>query len=427
MVNDMRRGSCLWRDSVPPLVVVLVFLVLSSTMCQRSAPPPTDEAAADATPEPTPAGILTERVIQSGETLAASLAAADLPPPEIARVTAALATVGFPFEKMQKGQEYALRVSDGGAVLSFDFVAGKILSFEVRDDNGTLVARRIEVPTAVKIEKVGARVLTSVYEAILALGESDELASLVSNLFAWDIDFYTDPRRGDGFKLVFEKIVTPDGQTVGYGRLLAGEYDGAVTGRKRGFWLEVDDEDYRGFYDERGQQMRKTFLVAPLDTIRVTSRYGMRRHPILGRRMMHSGVDYGVPKGTPVWAVADGVVVGAGRQGGAGNMVKIDHGGLTTMYLHLSKIAVRKGQRVRQRQMIGRVGSTGRSTGPHLDFRVLQGNRYVNPQTLRMIATPLKKLPESYRPQFEAAMLEMQAQLEIVSLPEITGGTPATE
>jgi murein DD-endopeptidase MepM/ murein hydrolase activator NlpD len=108
-------------------------------------------------------------------------------------------------------------------------------------------------------------------------------------------------------------------------------------------------------------------------------------------------------------------------------MVKIDHGGLTTMYLHLSKIAVRKGQRVRQRQMIGRVGSTGRSTGPHLDFRVLQGNRYVNPQTLRMIATPLKKLPESYRPQFEAAMLEMQAQLEIVSLPEITGGTPATE
>jgi murein DD-endopeptidase MepM/ murein hydrolase activator NlpD len=250
------------------------------------------------------------------------------------------------------------------------------------------------------------------------------LASLVGNLFAWDIDFSTDPRPGDSFRLIFEKKKLANGQTLAYGRLLAGEYHGERTGRKQGFWLEVGNPDIDGFYDENGMQLRKTFLRAPLDTMRITSRFGMRRHPILHRRMMHAGVDYGAPIGTPVWAVADGTVISAGFAGGAGRLVRIRHDGdIVSMYLHLSHISVRNGQRLRQRQMIGRVGTSGRSTGPHLDFRLTRGGVYFNPQKMKLYSQS-KKLPAQYRAQFEQVMARLRPQLEAIALPPPPAASP---
>jgi murein DD-endopeptidase MepM/ murein hydrolase activator NlpD len=387
---------------------------------EGSPPAAADVAAPEWSPEPpapTPAGSPIEHVVQGGDTLATALAGTGLAAAEIARVTAALERVRFPFQKIKKDQEFTLWLDDAGACVGFDYRFSPALTYEARVKEGELVAQKVELPTAVRIVKFGARVESSVYEAILQHGETDGLASLVSNLFACDIDFYADPRKGDGFKLIFEKAYLPDGRARGYGRLLAAEYDGAVTGRQRGFWLEHDSEDVRGFYDERGRMLRKTFLAAPLDTMRVTSAFGMRRHPVLGRAMMHNGVDYGAPVGTPVWAVADGVVLSAGGAGAAGNLIKIFHGnGLVTMYMHLSRVMVRQGQRVRQRQMIGRVGATGRVTGAHLDFRVQKDNHFLNPQRLKMIATSLRNVPEAERPRFDKIMAEMQAQLETIEI-----------
>ena len=136
--------------------------------------------------------------------------------------------------------------------------------------------------------------------------------------------------------------------------------------------------------------------------------------------MMHHGVDYGAPVGTRVWAVADGTVISAGRAGAAGKMVKIRHGGgLISLYLHLSRITVKSGQKVRQRQLIGRVGSTGRSTGPHLDFRITRNGQFINPSNLKMYSEPAKILPDQYRPQFEEVMAVLRPQLEAIPLPPL--------
>ena len=417
------------------LIVFVAALACASSACQRQAPPA--EPTPTPTPEPTPPpGIPLEGSLENGETLSDCLTRFEVSADDAKRIVAALRTVDFPFRKLRPNHTFTLWIADDSSVTGFDFFIDRLTVYRLRAaDDDSLQAQVETVPTRVETHTIGARVQTSVYQAILDQGETDGLASLVSNLFAWDINFYTDPRVGDGFRLVFEKRLVADGEVVGYGHLLAAMYDGEVTGEKRGYWFEAGDPDWDGFYDVEGKQLRKTFLVAPLDTMRITSRFGMRRHPILHRRQMHHGVDYGAPRGTPVWAVANGQVIGAGSAGAAGRMVKIQHvGGYVTMYLHLSRVTVRTGQHVNQRQMIGRVGSTGRSTGPHLDFRVKHNGRYVNPQRLRMIASPLKVLPELHREAFAATIAALDPQLEAIALPPVstadqapTEAMPATE
>lgn len=411
------------------LFAVLCALACLIAGCSSPKPPPAPAPtpAEPATPTPPP-GMKVDGQIQSGEGLAAALTRVGVSPEQFEKIRQSLETVDFPFKRIRGDQPFTVWLDENGVCRAFDFQVSRIQTYHLREKEGALAAERVDVPTTTRIETLGARVYTSVYEEIIGHGHTDELASLVSNLFAWDINFYTDPRRGDSFKLVFERTLLPGGETYGYGRLLAAEYDGQVTGLKRGYWLEIDDPDFAGFYDENGTQLRKTFLVAPLDTMRITSRFGLRLHPVLGRRMMHSGVDYGAAVGTPVWAVADGKVLSAGHAGAAGNLIKLAHdGGYVTMYMHLSRIAVRTGQHVRQRQLIGRVGSTGRSTGPHLDFRIQQGSRYVNPLKMRMIASPLKKLPEQYRSAFAATIEQLKPQLEAIAVPEVIAETPSTE
>ncbi|MDP8225375.1 MAG: peptidoglycan DD-metalloendopeptidase family protein [Candidatus Lernaella stagnicola] len=403
------------------VVLIAVVQILAWSGCERTPKEPFQPAPTP-TPEPAPTpppGIPLEGAIQNGQTLSTALAEFQIESPEAERIINALRAVDFPFRKIRPHQSFTVWTTEDGHVTALDFHVDRLRTYQVREDpDQGLIATLHETPTVNRVKNMGGRVETSVYASILAAGESDALASLVSNVFAWDVDFYSDPRVGDSFRLIYEKRFVEDGESIGYGRLLAAEYDGEVTGIKRGYWFETGDELWDGFYDQDGKQLKKTFLVAPLDTMRVTSRYGMRRHPILGRRMMHNGVDYGAPVGTPVWAVADGKVTSAGSAGAAGRMVKISHpGGYVTMYLHLSRIQVRSGQRVRQRQMIGRVGSTGRSTGPHLDFRVKHNGRYINPQRLRMIASPLKVLPEKHQPAFKALIEKMKPQLTRVKIP----------
>lgn len=427
------------------LIVGLTFVAVSGYFYYNAkrlhpdivAHTPTPEPTPTPTPEPTPPpGIPAKGIIGSGQNLFTALLEAGVPNDQANMAVSSLKEIEFPFRHIRPGQVFTIYLTEGGKLTALDFQIDRLIHYEMRRDAAeNMIARKVEIPTTIEIRTMGAHVTSCVYNAIIENGENMNLASLVSNLFAWDIDFYTDPRKGDSFKLIYERRILPDGEVYGYGRLLAGEYDGKITGRKHGFWVDVGDEEYTGFYDENGFQMKRTFLRAPLDTMRVTSRYGMRRHPILGRRMMHHGVDYGAPTGTPVWAVADGTVIFAGRSGAAGNMVKIRHeGGLVSMYLHLSRITVRRGQHVGQKQLIGRVGSTGRSTGPHLDFRVTKNGSFVNPQKLKMYSHPAKKLTQEHWPVFEKIMEQFHPQLDRIELPpmpeppaEEDSAEPATE
>jgi murein DD-endopeptidase MepM/ murein hydrolase activator NlpD len=208
-----------------------------------------------------------------------------------------------------------------------------------------------------------------------AAGETDPLAIAFAEILAWEIDFYQDLREGDRFKVLIEKLFK-EKQFVQYGTVYGVEYQ---QGEKviRGFRYGND------YYDEEGASLRKAFLKAPLRFDRISSRFsGARRHPILGGVRPHYGIDYAAPAGTPIWAVADGIVLSAGRNGGFGKQVVIRHrNGYRSYYGHLSGYGpgIRKGVRVTQKQIIGHVGSTGLSTGPHLDYRLTKDGRVTNP------------------------------------------------
>lgn len=240
--------------------------------------------------------------------------------------------------------------------------------------------RKIEPEVSNQVETLSGTINSTLYEGIINSGGEPALVNRFSDFFGWQIDFYREPQKGDTFKMVVETKYV-DGRFIGYGRIKAAEYK---SGSRvfRGFAYESADGQESGIYDENGLSGEKTFLGSPLEIARVTSRFGARFHPILKKQKVHNGVDYGARTGTPFWSIADGVVLEARYSPSAGNMIRIKHhNGYITEYFHASKIAhgIRTGVKVRQKQIIGYVGTTGRSTGPHLHFGMMLGKTYVNP------------------------------------------------
>jgi murein DD-endopeptidase MepM/ murein hydrolase activator NlpD len=204
------------------------------------------------------------------------------------------------------------------------------------------------------------------------------LFDLVS-IFESEFDFTADTQPGDRFRVLVEARYA-DGVLVEYGRIVAAQY---VSDARTLTGVAFEDKGRFKYFDPEGRSLRKMFLRSPLEFTRISSGFTYRRpHPVLGGVRPHLAIDYAAPTGTPVWAVADGHVVFAGRKGGNGIQVLLRHrGGYETYYNHLSRVApgVRAGVRVDQKQVIGRVGSTGLSTGPHLDYRVSHNGTFVNP------------------------------------------------
>jgi murein DD-endopeptidase MepM/ murein hydrolase activator NlpD len=214
-------------------------------------------------------------------------------------------------------------------------------------------------------------------------GESAEVAMRIAQIFGYDLDFYTDPRRGDTFRVVLEKKKYEHGETAGYGRILAAEY--MNESRRYQALLFHDPAGRPAYYTTDGKSLQKAFLRSPLKFgAPVTSHFSKARfHPILKTYRPHLGTDYGAPTGTPVQTIGSGRVVFAGRKGGDGNMVHVAHSnGYETYYLHLSRIFVHAGERVEIGKTIGLVGMTGLATGPHLDFRIAQKGQFRNFEAL---------------------------------------------
>nr|HEV7955492.1 peptidoglycan DD-metalloendopeptidase family protein [Candidatus Acidoferrales bacterium] len=258
------------------------------------------------------------------------------------------------------------------------------------------------IPSRTDVVTVAGIIRGSLFNAVTDAGESPELAVRLAEIFAWDLDFYTDTRVGDTFHVVVEKKLYLSGQTAGYGRILAAEYKNA--GHPYQAVLFHDETGTPGYFNPDGGALQKAFLRSPLKfAAPVTSHFSQSRfHPILKTYRPHLGVDYGAPTGTPVQSIGNGHVIFAGMSGGSGNLVRIAHSnGYETMYMHLSKILVHVGEHVDAGQRVGLVGMTGLATGPHLDFRILQNGTYRNFETLHL--PPAEPVARKDMEQFTAA------------------------
>lgn len=269
-------------------------------------------------------------------------------------------------------------------------------------------------PLETSVRLGSGTISSSLFAATDAAGLPDAVAMQVAEIFSTDIDFHRELRKGDTFAVVYEAL-SADGEIVpwneGAGRVLAAEFVNA--GRTHQAVWFVDAQGRGGYFGPDGVSRKRAFLASPLAFSRVTSGFAMRFHPLLKTWRAHLGTDYGAPTGTPVRVVGDGVVHFAGRQNGYGNVVEVQHGNnRTTLYAHLSRIDVRKGQRVEQGETLGAVGATGWATGPHLHFEFRVDGRHQDPQLIAKASEAIE-LASADRSRFSRDALIVQAKLQV--------------
>ena len=345
--------------------------------------------------------------VRPGATLASLLRGHDVAVADAAAIVAKAASV-FELRKVRANQPYRLETTPGGTVRGFEYeIDGDRFLRVGRSPDDGLVARVLPIPKTRRVEVVSGRIdreHPSLVAALDAAGETIDLTLALADIFGGDIDFTTEVQPGDRFQLTVEKQFRDDDQFAGYGAILAAEFTNA--GRRVRAMRFTPDGGSPGYYDEHGRSMKRFLLASPLKFQPVvTSAFSpARMHPVLREVRAHLGVDYRAPAGAPVVAVADGVVVSAATRGGAGRMVHLRHAnGFETEYLHLSAIAVRAGARVRQGELIGRVGSSGLATGPHLDYRLKKNGGFINPITAHRAMPPADPIPAAQMIGFESA------------------------
>ena len=288
--------------------------------------------------------------------------------------------------------------------------AGKTFQRLVVESTPEGLKSRVETGTLTASARLGSGTIrSSLFAATDAANIPDSVAVQLAEMFSSDIDFRRDLRQGDRFTVVYESLEA-DGEPMTVGRVLSAEF---INGGKAfdAVWFEAPGHK-GGYYNFAGESSRRFYLSSPLEFSRVSSGYGMRFHPVTGQHKAHLGVDYAAPTGTPVRTVGDGVVEFAGVQGGYGNVIHVRHrNNQVTVYAHLSRIFVRKGQRVGQGDRIGAVGSTGVSTGPHLHFEFRDNGQHRDPLVIARQSEAVR-LPSELRPAFDAVARQQRVTLE---------------
>jgi murein DD-endopeptidase MepM/ murein hydrolase activator NlpD len=314
-----------------------------------------------------------------------------------------------------------LRMLRPGDELKIEHEAGKLVSLyrELDLTNALKVSRGeagyfaeiIERPIDVQKRLAYGRIESSLFESAAAAGMPDKLIMNLAGIFAWDVDFVLDIRKGDDYYILYEEIYQ-DGKFVTSGQIVAAEFNN--NGRTFQAIRYVDKEGRADYFTPDGKSVRKAFVRAPVDFTRISSSFNpQRRHPILNTIRAHRGVDYAAPGGTPIKAAGDGKIIHRGRHGGYGNAVIIQHGGnITTLYAHMSKFAssAKMNGRVRQGDVIGYVGATGLATAPHLHYEYRLNGVHRNPRTVPLPqADPIK---EEYKADFLAAAEPIMSELQ---------------
>ena len=314
-------------------------------------------------------------VLRAGQTPAAALSGAGIASDDINGAFASLAE-WVDFRRMRPGDVLQVRTDAAGALVGLEVSQGRLEQARTRRGETGWQGEKLEVSLDTVVAEVQGEVRSSLWDALVTAGESPALVQALVDIFAYEIDFYTEMRPGDTFRLLVEKRYA-NGEFLDYGAVTAAEFTTGTTPHRA--FAFVHDDGHVSYFDASGESLRKQLLKAPLRYGAVTSRFGVRRHPILGYTRNHNGTDYGVPVGTPVWSVGDGRVIKAGWHGGFGRLVEVSHAnGWVSQYAHLSRINVRVGQRLRQKQIVGLVGQTGLATGPHLHYGLKKNGHYVN-------------------------------------------------
>lgn len=336
------------------------------------------EGMPETPPDAAPSSVVSG-VIAKGDS-ASELLSPYLSPDSVRQLLDATRKV-HPLSKIRTGQPYTLvRTPDGGDMERFEYEINDLKKLIVTRTDEGLVAHVEPIVYDFNLVCVSGTIRSSLFETLASTGESPILAVRIADIFGSEINFIKDLREGDSFSLLIEKRFRDDA-FKGYGKVLGATFTN--QGKTYEAYLFDGGDGGEAFYNAKGESLKKTLLKAPLAFTRISSGYSMnRRHPIFKTHKPHQGVDYAAPSGTPVKAVGDGVIEKAGWGNGFGNMIVLRHsGGLESMYSHLSGFAsgAKKGSRVRQGQVIGYVGATGYATGPHLDFRLKQNGKYINP------------------------------------------------
>jgi murein DD-endopeptidase MepM/ murein hydrolase activator NlpD len=366
-----------------------------------------DEGPAEAAP------IAITGTVRKNDSLGKILKREGLTPAETDELLRALQPV-LDFRKLRDGQDYKIERGPDGRVTEFELVLSKLQTVRaVRDPGGVLIGVADKAQTRIEVTEAGGRIDSSLYAAIKVSGEDTALVAFFVDVFAYDLDFYNDTHDGDEFRVLVEKEYK-DQEFLRYGRILAAEYRGKA-GTFRAFWWQAPGTAKGRYWDAKGQSLERSLLKTPLKFTRISSKFDRNRmHPVLHTTRAHLGMDYAAPTGTPVWAAASGRIVSRGPAGGAGNMVVLAHdGGLATVYMHLSKFAAgqKVGQRIEAKTVIGYVGTTGLSTGPHLHFGVKKNGTYVDPSKLvpiRSGGVGKKNLP-AFRLEIDAVIARLDA------------------
>ncbi len=365
--------------------------------------------------EPSRAVQVTSGRLAQGQSLGRALSRQGIPHAVIHSIDRGLRPL-FDFRFAQPGHRFRLVQDEAGDILEFRYFTSETDGYQLLRVGDELVAARDAVDLRPRITRIAGVVTSTLHGSVVNLGEKGQLANDFSDIFAWDIDFSRSVRPGDEFRILYERLYLDDplkGEVyVRPGRILAARYRGDV-GDFEAVYFEPE-EGRGGYYRPDGSSVERQFLLAPLRYSRISSRYSAaRRHPILKVTRPHHGIDYAAASGTPLWSVADGKVIYRGWAGGFGNLVKVRHAnGYVSYYAHLSRFArgLKVGQAVRQKQVIGYVGSTGLATGPHVCFRVAKDGRYVDPA--RVQTPPGPPIAPGVAPLFNAARDLLLAELE---------------
>ena len=314
-------------------------------------------------------------------TLYEALAESDVPPTEILSLSKSFKPV-FDFRCARPKHYYQASIDEKHLIQRFVYKTSPLDEYEaIKNSNGGYTVHKRHITLERELFSKVFTIESSLYQAVAQSGENQKVAVLIADIFAWDIDFYLYPRKGDQIAVVYERCYK-NGQFVKYGRILAARY----VGRQKTFSAYLfNDGQFDGYYDEDGQPLKKMFLRTPVKFGKMTSSFSIRRfHPISKRYKAHTGIDYGAPTGTAIFATANGRVTFSGWKSGYGKLVIIKHpNGYQTYYGHCSRLLKKPGQLVEQGQVVALVGQTGVATGPHVHYEVRVNGKPINPNTVK--------------------------------------------
>ena len=368
------------------LLILIVYPVTDAEANRRVSEQlilPTESVPIKTAPQviPEPALRWVEQTVGSGDSLSLLFSRANLSAADVYIVSSS--KDGKLLRNLYPGESFRFGLNKTGELEELQYIKSKLVSriYSLEGDSYSSELRELKPDTLLSYRE--GIIKDSLYLSAQQANLPDKLIMELANIFAWDIDFVFDIRQGDSFSILFQEKYL-DGEKFGVGDIVAASF----TNRSKSYnaVLYTDSQGHSSYYTPEGLSMRKAFLRAPLDIFRISSGFNLRRkHPIHKMIKAHRGVDYAAPRGTPVFSAGDGKVTATGYSKANGNYVFVQHGQTyMTKYLHLNKKKVRKGQAVKQRQIIGTVGSTGYATGPHLHYEFLVNGVHRNPRTVKL-------------------------------------------